>query len=102
MSKAELSRRAKISPATITRIENGMSCRMATQRKIILALGYKKSDRIKIFGEDAELPSKDNQGRRLGIDRRQFKYHMHIPDQRSDKERRKEFDIRLKPRSLKK
>ncbi|MBW2671074.1 MAG: helix-turn-helix transcriptional regulator, partial [Deltaproteobacteria bacterium] len=39
MSKAELARKANISPITITRIENGMPCRMETQRKIILALG---------------------------------------------------------------
>ena len=31
MSKAELARKANISPITITRIENGMPCRMETQ-----------------------------------------------------------------------
>jgi DNA-binding XRE family transcriptional regulator len=49
ISKAELSRKAGISPLTITRIENGMSCRMKTKRKIILALGLKLSDTEKIF-----------------------------------------------------
>jgi DNA-binding XRE family transcriptional regulator len=49
MSKAELSRKADISPLTITRIENGMSCRIKTQRKILLALGLKVSDRDKVF-----------------------------------------------------
>jgi len=49
ISKAELSRSANISPLTITRIENGMSCRSETKRKIILALGLKMSDKIKIF-----------------------------------------------------
>lgn len=51
MSKAELARKANISPITITRIENGMPCRMETKRKIILALGYKISDKNKVFGE---------------------------------------------------
>ena len=49
MSKAELSRKAGISPITITRIENGMPCRMETKRKILLALGYKISDKDKVF-----------------------------------------------------
>ena len=51
MSKAELARKANISPITISRIENGMPCRMETQRKIILALGYKFSDKNKVFGD---------------------------------------------------
>ncbi len=50
MSKAELARKAGVSPITIARIEKGMSCRMETKRKIILALGYKLSDKKKIFG----------------------------------------------------
>ena len=41
---------------------------------------------------------KDNGGRRLGSDRRQFSYTMHIPERRSGKERRSGFDRRLKPR----
>jgi DNA-binding XRE family transcriptional regulator len=49
MSKAELSRKAGISPITITRIENGMPCRMETKRKILLALGFKISDKNKVF-----------------------------------------------------
>lgn len=51
MSKAELSRKAGISPITITRIENGMPCRMETKRKIVLALGYKISEKNKVFGD---------------------------------------------------
>jgi len=51
MSKAELARKANISPITIARIENGMPCRMETKRKIILALGYKISDKNKVFGD---------------------------------------------------
>ncbi|MFZ0240619.1 MAG: helix-turn-helix transcriptional regulator [Desulfobacterales bacterium] len=49
MSKTELARGAGVSPITITRIENGLPCRMATQRKIILALGLKLSDKRQIF-----------------------------------------------------
>ena len=51
ISKAELSRKAKISPMTISRIEQGKQCRMETKRKVILALGYKISDKDKIFGD---------------------------------------------------
>jgi DNA-binding XRE family transcriptional regulator len=49
MSKTELARTAGVSPITISRIEDGLPCRMATQRKIILALGLKLSDKHKIF-----------------------------------------------------
>ena len=49
MSKAELARKAGVSPLTIDRIEKGKSCRMETKRKIILALGYDLSDKNKIF-----------------------------------------------------
>jgi DNA-binding XRE family transcriptional regulator len=49
MSKAELARKAGVSPLTIDRIEKGMNCRMETKRKIILALGYNLSDKVKIF-----------------------------------------------------
>ncbi|MBW1681781.1 MAG: helix-turn-helix domain-containing protein [Deltaproteobacteria bacterium] len=52
MSKAELARKAGVSPLTIDRIEKGMNCRMETKRKIILALGYQLSDKEKIFPED--------------------------------------------------
>jgi DNA-binding XRE family transcriptional regulator len=51
MSRTELARKAKITPLTITRIENGMPCRMETKRKIILALGYKISEKNKVFGD---------------------------------------------------
>ena len=53
MSKAELARKAGISPVTIDRIENGAECRMSTKRKIILALGLKVSDRNQVFPDDA-------------------------------------------------
>ena len=49
MSKAELSRKANISPLTISRIEQGLPCRMKTKRKILLALGLKLTDKEKVF-----------------------------------------------------
>jgi len=52
MSKSELSRKSNVSPITIARIEKGFPCRLETKRKIIKALGYKLSDRDKIFPED--------------------------------------------------
>jgi len=52
MSKAELARKAGVSPLTIDRIEKGKNRRMETRRKIILALGYSLADKDKIFPED--------------------------------------------------
>jgi DNA-binding XRE family transcriptional regulator len=49
ISKAELARKAKVSPITVSRIEKGMPCRMDTKRKILLALGLKPIDKNKIF-----------------------------------------------------
>ena len=49
LTKAELARKAGISPLTIDRIEKGNSCRIETKRRIILALGYKVTDRDKVF-----------------------------------------------------
>ena len=49
MSKAELARKAGVSPLTIDRIERGKECRLETKRKIILALGYTLEDKAKIF-----------------------------------------------------
>jgi len=49
MSRAELARNAGISPLTVYRIEKGMSCRIETKRKIILAFGYALSDKGLIF-----------------------------------------------------
>jgi DNA-binding XRE family transcriptional regulator len=49
LSKAELARLAGISPLTIDRIEKGKPCRMATKRKILLALGLKIHQKKKIF-----------------------------------------------------
>jgi DNA-binding XRE family transcriptional regulator len=90
MSKAELARKANISPITISRIENGMPCRLETKRKIILALGLKISDKNKVFGKAMKLSIKDKGGR-SNVDR-------HL-EQRSDKERRSKLDRRQKPRT---
>ena len=52
LSKAELARKAGVSPLTIDRIEKGEDCRMETKRKIILALGYTLGDKEQIFFDD--------------------------------------------------
>jgi DNA-binding XRE family transcriptional regulator len=52
MSKAELARKAGVSPLTIDRIEKGKGCRMETKRKIILALGLKLADKSRVFPEE--------------------------------------------------
>jgi len=49
MSKAELARKANVSPITISRIENGSPCRMETKRKILLALDFNLSEKNKLF-----------------------------------------------------
>lgn len=49
MSKAELARKANVSPITISRIEKGIPCRMETKRKILLALDFNLSDKNKLF-----------------------------------------------------
>ena len=49
LSKAELARMAGISPLTIDRIERGKSCRLATKRKILMALGLKISQKHRVF-----------------------------------------------------
>jgi DNA-binding XRE family transcriptional regulator len=49
MSKAELAREAHVSPITISRIEQGLPCRMETKRKILLALGLKLTEKDKLF-----------------------------------------------------
>ena len=54
MSKAELARKAGISYLTVDRVEKGKECRPETKRKIILALGYRISDKGKIFPEDGD------------------------------------------------
>ena len=49
LSKAELARLAGISPLTLDRIEKGKACRMATKRKILLALGLAINQRERVF-----------------------------------------------------
>jgi len=49
LSKAELARLAGISPLTLDRIESGKACRIATQRRIVLALGLKTSQKRRVF-----------------------------------------------------
>ena len=49
LSKSELARLAGISPLTLQRIENGKVCRMATKRKILLALGLTIEQKHTLF-----------------------------------------------------
>jgi len=49
LSRAELAKLAGISPLTIDRIEKGKVCRLSTQRKILLALGLKISQKHRVF-----------------------------------------------------
>jgi len=52
MSKAELTRKARASALTISRIEKGLTCRLETKRKILMALGRDLSEKDKIFPEE--------------------------------------------------
>jgi DNA-binding XRE family transcriptional regulator len=49
LSKSELARLAGISPLTIDRIEKGLSCRLATKRKILMGLGLKITEKKRVF-----------------------------------------------------
>lgn len=49
LSKSELARLAGISPLTLQRIEKGKECRMATKRKILLALGLTIEQKHTLF-----------------------------------------------------
>ncbi len=49
LSKTELAKLAGISPLTIDRIEKGKICRLATKRKILLALGLKITQKHRVF-----------------------------------------------------
>jgi transcriptional regulator with XRE-family HTH domain len=49
ISKSELARKAGISQLTISRVENGVSCRQETKRKILAALGLRPWEKEKIF-----------------------------------------------------
>ena len=54
MSKSELARKANVTVQTIDRVEKGKECRLDTKRKIILALGYKLTDRQQVFSTEDE------------------------------------------------
>jgi len=97
VSKVELAIRANVSPNTITRIEQCLPYRIETKRKIIKALEHIISDETEVIASFI----RDNGGKRLELDRRQFSYDKHIPERRSDKERRNGLDRRLKPRTSK-
>ena len=49
LSRSELARLAGISPLTLQRIEKGKDCRMATKRKILLALGLSIEQKHTLF-----------------------------------------------------
>jgi DNA-binding XRE family transcriptional regulator len=49
LSTAELARLAGISPLTLDRIEKGKDCRLATKRKILLALGLTIEQKHTLF-----------------------------------------------------
>jgi DNA-binding XRE family transcriptional regulator len=49
LSKAELARLAGISPLTLDRLEKGQDCRLATKRKILLALGLTIEQKHTLF-----------------------------------------------------
>jgi len=55
LSKAELARLADISRLTLDRIEKGKACRMATKRKILLALGLKTNQRERVFKNNSHV-----------------------------------------------
>ena len=60
MSKAELARKAGVSPLTIDRVESGYECRLDTKRKIILALGKKVQEKHEVFPElDESVPTEE-------------------------------------------
>ena len=60
MSKAELARKAGLSPLTIDRVEAGRPCRLDTKRKILLALGLRVSDKDRIFVVQPDTPAKES------------------------------------------
>ena len=52
LTKAELARRAGLSSLTIHRVEQGLTCRMDTKRKILKALGLRIQDKDQVFGDE--------------------------------------------------
>lgn len=55
LSKAELARKAGVSPLTVDRVESGLACRLSTKRKLLLALGFDLQERETVFPELAEI-----------------------------------------------
>lgn len=51
MSKTELAQKAGITINTINRIENNLPCRIESKRKILRGLGYKISEKDRVFPE---------------------------------------------------
>jgi DNA-binding XRE family transcriptional regulator len=49
IGKTELAKLAGVSPLTIDRIEKGMPCRIGSQRRIVLALGLKVTQRRRVL-----------------------------------------------------
>ena len=49
IGKTELARRAAVSLHTIDRIEKGFPCRLETQRKIVLSMGFRLSEKHQVF-----------------------------------------------------
>lgn len=56
------------------------------------------SDKIVECAFQKRFEMNDNGGRRLGIERRVYSYSAHIPERRSDKDRRTGIDRRKAPR----
>jgi DNA-binding XRE family transcriptional regulator len=94
ISKVELAKKTEVSPKTITRIEQGLPCRMETKLKIIRTLGSINLDKNEVMASFII----DNRGVGLGLDRRQFSYDRYIPERRSGRDRRSGLDRRLKLR----
>lgn len=68
-------------------------CRKKTKQKVTLVLEHKIS-----CGNEVVILSTDNREKRSGLNRRQYSYDKHIPERRSDQDRRSKLDRRLKPR----
>ncbi len=60
MSKAELARKAGLSTLTIDRVESGRPCRLDTKRKILMALGFKVSDKDRVFAASEDAAEHDS------------------------------------------
>jgi hypothetical protein len=82
----------KRSPLTLT-------CRLDGRKEEATTANQKADFKIDTaFVNDPNGPMKnviiDNKGRRFGIDRRSFSYAIHLPERRSEQNRRSGFDRR--------